>query len=72
MYLYFQAAVGNATEVARGPRTAAVSDGGLHFQQEVHDRCSIRNQGKFANYFSTYNGEMVSLTFRYGHSQVQI
>ena len=36
-YLYFQTTVGNATEVAGGPRTSAVSDGELHFQQELHD-----------------------------------
>ena len=36
-YIYFQAAVGNATEVEARPRTAAVSDGELQFQQELHD-----------------------------------
>ena len=36
-HLYFQATVGNVTEVADRPRRAAVSDGELHFQQELQD-----------------------------------
>ena len=36
-YLYFQAAAGDATEVVGRPRAAAVSDGELHFQQELQD-----------------------------------
>ena len=34
-YLYYQAAVGDTTEVAGRPRAAAVSDGELQFQQEL-------------------------------------
>ena len=45
-YLYFQAAVGNATEVGARPRTAAVSNGELHFQQELHD---VQNEIKVSS-----------------------
>ena len=37
LYLCYQAAVGDATEVTEIPRTAAVSDGELHFQHELQD-----------------------------------
>ena len=36
-YLYYQAAVGDTTEVAGRPKAAAVSDDELPFQQELQD-----------------------------------
>ena len=36
-YLCYHTAVGDTTEIAGRPRTDAVSDGELHFQQELQD-----------------------------------
>ena len=36
-YLSYHTAVGDTTEVAGRPRADAVSDGELHFQQELQD-----------------------------------
>lgn len=58
-HLYCQTAVGDATEVAGRPRAAAVSDGELHFQQELQD---AQNEIKVSSqkYFSSCNGEETS------------